>query len=79
MTGHIFVDIGLYLLAVTALIIVYKIVLIVAIYTIKKRFEISFIDNDGIKQSRILNIDNDEELDRLINEIKAKVAKHENI
>lgn len=71
MTGHFFVDTGLYLLAVAGIAFVYKIVSIVAIYVFGKRLKITFIDKNGIKKSRIVKIDDDDELARLVDEIKA--------
>lgn len=70
MTGHFFVDAGLYLLAVVGFVFICKIASIIAIYVFRKRLKITFIDKNGIKKSRIVKIDNDDELAGLMNEIQ---------
>jgi hypothetical protein len=71
MISSLFVQLGFILLTLGCLALLYRIVQFVLIIFVGKNINVTYIDKKGVKQIKRIRVDHDDELVKLISEIKA--------
>lgn len=71
MISSLFVQFGFILLTLGCLALLYRIIQFVLIIFVGKNINVTYMDKKGVKQTKSIRVDHDDELVKLIAEIKA--------